>query len=252
MVSISTYAGFLIAGLVIIAIFSIVGEFFQVETPVEKTAMTKSLPLEFSISKLRESKDVELPNMVLINGLLFGSNAMVYNITLPNDTENVELDFDVVRTNRYAPLVIKAGDFTESRKLPKGHYSFNLNGRESILVTIQPESSWWRIWAPALYELNNARATITAFKSENSKFSFNLDKELEGLESANLVLQFDKNRGNLVAELNGAILHSGAVTGIETLPINITTLGKENTLVFAAANNSQFEGRGTLVINYKG
>lgn len=252
MVSISTFTGFLISGLVIIAIFSIVGGFFQPPAPAEKISLTKSIPLEFSISKLRESKEVRMQDMVLHNGLLFGSNELKYNLSLPNDTESVVVSFDVTRTNLYAPLVIKADGFSESRKLPKGSYSFDIGKKENnVIITIQPDSSLWRIWAPALYEINNTKAAISAFKTEKSGFSFNLDKELPA-ESANLILQFDKSTGVFMAELNGNALHSGTVKAIETIPVNTTLLANENTLVFAAANNSQFAGRGTLVINYKG
>ncbi len=253
MVNISAYAAFLISGLVIIAIISIVANVFQFEAPVEKEkkSMTRSIPLEFSISRLRESKDVALPSMVLHSGLLFGSSGLTYNLSIPNDTEEVKLSFDIARTNMYAPLTVRANGFVESRKLPKGSYSF-VFGKSSghMLIYIQPESSSWRIWAPALYEINNTKATINAFKSESSDFSFNLDKELEDLESANLVLQFDKRLGTLVAELNNKTLYSGTAKGIETITINATLLGRENKLVFSALNNSQFSGSGTVVINY--
>lgn len=254
MVSISTFTGFLISGLVIIAIFSIVADVFHFiqAAPETRQPLTKAFPFEFTISKLRESRDVELPNAILINGLLFGSNALTYNLPIANDTETASLSFDVNRTNRYAPLTVRADGLVESRKLPTGHYSFNLGKREgSTLILIQPESSWWRIWAPALYEINNVKLKVNAFKSQNESFTFSLDKELPA-ESASLVMQFDKNTGSFETELNGALLHRGSVRSVETIPINTSLLTKENRLGFAAANNSQFAGRGTIVINYNG
>ncbi len=254
MVNVSTYVGFLIFGLVVIAIFSITVNIFQeAPRPPEKNAFTRSIALgEFSISRLSRSTEVALPNMILINGLLFGANELKYNLSLPNETQDIKLSFDVVRTNRYGPLSVRADGFAESRKLPKGKYSFDLGKREgSTIITIQPESSWWRIWAPALYELNNTKATISAFYPETKEFSFLLDKELAEPQSASLVMQFDKDAGTFTASLNGNTIHSGGVSSIETIRINTTLLRKENSLVFSAATGSQFSGRGTFVINYK-
>lgn len=251
MVSISAFTAFLISGLVIIAIFSIIGGFIQTQTEpsVEKTAVTKSLSLEFSISKLRETRDIKLPDMLLQNGLLFDSNKLKYSLDLPNDTEEVALSFDIVRTNRYGPLTIKAGRLSESRKFPTGHYTFNIENREgSIPVEINPESSFWRIWAPTLYKLNNTKVTIGAFKTEKSDYSFNLEVPAE---SASLILQLDKNSGNLDADLNGDVIYSGSPKPIETIPINVSLIKKDNKITFNPANNSQFAGRGTLIINYK-
>lgn len=251
MVSVSTYAGFLISGLVIISIFSAVADvFFRAEIPAEARLATKSIPFDFSVSKLPESKEVKLPDTVLINGLLFGSNALSYNLSLPNGTETVSLSFDVARTNRYAPLDIRADGFAESRKLPKGSYSYDLGiGRNdgNMLLKIQPESSWWRIWAPALYDLRNAKLMLNAFKSESQSFQFSTELPVE---SASLVLQFDKRAGTFMADLNDRTVFRGTVSGVQTIPINTTLFVKENSIVFAAANNSQFSGTGTLVINY--
>ncbi len=258
MVSVSTYTGFVIFGLVAIAIFSIVfgpfiGLFQEAPQLPEKNALTRSIALgEFSVSRLATSSEMALPNKVLVNGLLFGANELHQSITLSNETQDARLSFDIIRTNMYGPLNIKAGGLTESRKLPKGSYSFDIKSVGSAVIFIQPESSWWRIWAPALYELNNTRVTISAFSPETREFAFSLDKELNDTQSASLVVQFDKNSGMFIAGLNGNTIHNGSAGSIETVRINTSLLRMENVLSLAAANGAQFSGRSTIVINYLG
>lgn len=246
------FAAFLIGGLIIIAALALLSGFLNLseQTPVKTfTAKSVTFAINFSISNLKENRIIELGKKELINGLLFGSNSLVYNIT-PRP-EEAALSFDVVRTNRYAPLTIAANNkVLESKRLGIGKYSFPLNVNDT-LITIVPESSSWKIWAPALYELDNTRISVGNFRNETKEFDFDLKKEFENFQFGNLVLLLTANAGKLFAELNGNVIYADIAVSGKSIPINKTFIRQgQNTLVLRADKNSHLAGDAIISVTY--
>ena len=246
------FVTFLIGGLIIIAALALLSGFLNLSEQMSvKTFTTKSIAfaINFSINNLKENSIIELGKKELINGLLFGSNSLVYNIT-PRP-EDASLSFDVVRTNRYAPLTIAANNkVLESKRLGIGKYNFPLNVNDT-LITIVPESSSWKIWAPALYELDNTRIYVGNFRNQTKEFNFDLEKEFENFQFGNLVLLITSNEGKLFAELNGNVIYADIAVSGKSIPINKTfTRQGQNTLVLRADKNSRLAGDAIISVTY--
>ncbi|MBI2076088.1 MAG: hypothetical protein HYT72_02465 [Candidatus Aenigmarchaeota archaeon] len=243
------FVTFLAGGLLIIAVMALFSGFLQPTEEAVKKVTTKSLTFStnFSISNLKESSVIELGKKELINGLLFGSNSLVYNLT-PKPAD-ATLSFDVVRTNVYAPLTIAAnGKILESRRLGIGKYSFSLNVNNT-LITIAPESSLWKIWAPALYELDNTRIYAGSFRNETKEFNFELD-QMDNFQFGNIVVLLSTNEGRFFVELNGNVIYEDTAVSGKSVPINKTFLKRQNSLVLRADKNSRLAGDAIVSLTY--
>lgn len=254
MFKVDSFVVFLAFGIAVILIVSFAVSFVQppAEQPPAKRITTKTLAVtsNFSVSNLKEPNTISLGRKALVNGLLFGSNALAYNLT--PKPEDAVLSFSVIRTNRYAPLDVRVnGNLVESRRLPKGEYRYPLDLADSTLIEVAPESSTWKIWAPALYELDNAAISTGSFVNKTKEFSFDLDKELSNFQFSNILFLLDVNDGRIFTELNGNVIYADRAVSGKTIELNKTYFKPgRNSLILRADKNSRFAGTLVFAIAY--
>lgn len=212
----------------------------------------KTLDIErFNVSNLKDTKTVTIGEREVRNGLLFGSSSIKYFLSA---IDSLEIDFTVVRTNSYAPLVIRLnGKVIESKLYLPGEYKVSVgNLSQENTVEISAESSSWKIWAPTLYELSNIKFVVKSFVSEAKSFEFTVsDNEYKNFKSGRVDLILDQNIGNLIADLNGKIFYSSQLKNVQTLAFNKSSLNAgKNTILLKGSENSAFSGRADIIIIY--
>ena len=177
------------------------------------------------------------------NGLLFGYNPIKMDV---GDAEIVQVSFDITNTNSYGALMIMIDDKTVFEQLlAPGHYEFTFGPGSK--VEIAPRNSEWRIWAPALYDLENVRIAANVYPREMSTYTFKLN-EPEKVEEARIDFSLYDNSGMLVVKLNGDIVYNGAVNQRQSIYIDRSKLDDLNIITFDAGHDSRFTGLATIAL----
>ncbi len=251
--------GLLILG-VLVGVFAIAELFKEPEKarPIfEEKLVIKTARFAMEASNLRAQKTHELGTIELHNGLLFGKRDYAFNLSTGDNTSKIEelsMDMTVKRTNTYGKLTLKANDnVIVNDKLLLGDYRFDIdkslfNGH--VIIEMEPESSYWRIWAPTLYEVEASLDYVTHDK-RTDEFSFVLGNETETLKYVNVDFIFDKNIGDLTVEMNGNRIFSGPADKLEEINVDIELVKKGlNVITFSAEEDSVYSGRGVVVVGY--
>jgi len=251
---------FLIGGLLILAILlSIFG--LTIEKPIAdnrtrspgtiEAVKAFSIP-EFSASNLIETRTTDLVSRDVYNGLLFGSDKIVYNLTKSN-VQGVTVKFTVTSTNRLGNLLVMVnGKLIEKGIFELGEYEIKLNSSDisdSMLISIEAESSFWQIWAPTLYKIRDASITFTSYFDESSQFKFYLGEEYQTLQFAKVDVVFTENTGTFLVDLNGHNVWSSPAADSQAIRFDKSQLRLgDNIIRFYAAKDSKFSGRANIVI----
>ena len=248
-------AGLLILG-VLVGVFAIVELFKEPAEPrpiFEEKLVIKTARFAMEASNLRAQKTHSLGTIELHNGLLFGKKDYAFDLSDENIDE-LEIDMKVKRTNSYGKLAVKANDnVLLNDKLLLGDYSVPVdksmfNGH--VIIEIEPESSYWRIWAPTLYEVEASLDYVTHDK-RTDEFIFALGNETETLKYVNIDFIFDKNIGELIIEMNGNRVFSGPADKFEEINVDASLVNKGlNVITFSAEEDSFYSGRGVVAVGY--
>lgn len=180
------------------------------------------------------------------NGLLFGATFIVLDI---GNAGSTFVSFDVTNTNRYGALIIRLDDkAVYEQLLDEGHYEFSLGPANRIEIGVR--SSEWRIWAPAIYDLDNVKITANVYPREISTFTFELE-EPEKIETARVDFNLRDNAGALIIKLNGNVVYDGAMNPRQSIFVDNTKLDNLNIITFDAREDSKFSGLATIALTRK-
>jgi hypothetical protein len=198
----------------------------------------KSFEFPVNVSDNLVKKTLSSPDKSIHNGLLFGSDEIA--IEFPESYVKY-LTFSVEKTNLYAPLIVYLNnEIIYKGFADKGNYGIIINRTVSGVLRIKAESSGWRIWAPALYDLKNINLFTESFSMLSNEFDFSLENNvLEGFSAARIL----KSPNNTNIILNGNHL-SGVVVEKDYLKEG------RNIIVFEPFFNSSSSGAAILKIWY--
>jgi hypothetical protein len=180
------------------------------------------------------------------SGLLFGSNPVRVDV---GNSEQITVSFDVTTTNRYGDLLVRVdGNVVFRGLLDEGHYELQLgSGR---IVEIEAQSSEWRVWAPAVYDLENAVITSSSYPREKTTYTFEVADPRE-IQSVRIDFFMDSNAGGMLVKLNGDVVYDGAVNQQQSVFLDPSKLDEVNILTFDAREDSKFSGRATIAVTRK-
>ena len=250
---------FLVGGLVIMAVlFVVFGAYFTSGSQVSSLGGGFGSPIfvgradfenvdtlyaSFDANNYAQANVYNLGTRQISSGLLFGSTSV--NLDAGN-AHSISVSFDVESTNGYGPVVIKLdGNVVYQSNLDVGHYEFGFGpGRK---VEIEAGSSEWRIWAPAIYVLNNVKITATVYPRDISTYTFEVTDPSK-VQAARVDLNLRDNAGSIIMKLNGDVVYDGALNPTQSVYIDQSKLNKLNIITFDAHEDSKFAGRATIAL----
>jgi len=190
----------------------------------------------------------------IFSGLLFGSNSLKIDLTRSPDHLGSYIEFDVQDTNNYGALVIKLdGNIIARDYYGIGNHKVLLeNISENSRVEIYAESSLWKLWAPAQYNLRNIKVVEKSLYLRPQEFSFMLYDEYNTMTQAFINLNLDTHVGELITEVNKNEVYRDVVTGPKkTIVVDKTPFVKgENIITFRSEQNSNFTGSASITVYY--
>ena len=127
--------------------------------------------------------------------------------------------------------------------LEAGHYEFAFS--HAGKVSIETRSSEWRIWAPAIYDLDNVKISANVYPREISTYTFKIN-EPEKVQEARIDFSLYDNAGVLIVKLNGDVIYNGAVNTRQSIYLDKSKLDNLNILTFDAGQDSKFTGLATI------
>ena len=215
----------------------------------------KQYDMDLNVSYIKGEELYPLESMELSNGLFFGSNSIKYNLKTEG-IDSLTVDFRIVKTNSYAPLVIRINNRIAHEKVYYPGYAFiSIDPQflsDDMLIEIEAASSGWKIWAPNVYSIEGVELRLKSYLQNTNEFRFTLLEEYDNFEQGKIDLQLDENMGNLIVEMNDKIIYSDVVSNYRSIGFNKTSLKSgENALIIKADMNSFFVGSASLVIFYK-
>ena len=198
----------------------------------------KSFEFPVNISHLPVEKMLSHPEKRIHNGLFFGSDEIV--IEFPESYIKY-ITFSVEETNLYAPLVIHLNDEVIYREFTrKGNYAIIINRTLSGVLRIKADSSEWRIWAPAIYNLKNIDLFTESFSINKNEFDFSLEKNvLEGFTAGRILEWYGKSK---------VMLNENSIS--EAVVEKDYLKEGKNSIIFEPFFNSSAEGIAELKIWY--
>ncbi len=203
----------------------------------------ETLYARFNADNFVQSDVYNLGSRRVTNGLLFGTSPVVFDAGV---SEQTFVSFDVTSTNRYGNLIVKLdGNVVSSEIMDIGHYEFTLG--PGHVIEIVPEGSEWKIWAPALYDLENLVIVTNVYPREMSTYTFEvLDRE--NVKSLRVDMGLDKNAGSLMLTFNGKVVYDGALNNGQSIYVNPEDLREFNIFTFDARQDSAFDGMATIAL----
>jgi hypothetical protein len=249
---------FLVGGLVLIAIMMLFfgGEIYKIPSNNSHERVIEAVKT-FSIPDLRTSNVIEARSSGsmdkrLYNGLLFGEDKLIYDLS-KTGLQDVVIRFTVTDSNGLGKLLVSVnGNLLQGTVAAPGDYEITVPAEfinEHMIIEIFPESSYWRIWAPTVYDLRGASISFTSYASDASQFKFYLGEEYLNLEFAKIDMALTTNVGNLIVDLNGRTIWSSPVANEQSITIEKSDLRLgDNIIKFRSAQGSKFAGRGVIAV----
>ena len=272
------FAAFLAAGLVILAFMLLIssGNFSMTGAAIEASKVsfagetdlasavfvgadtaekTKSFSFgDFDASYARRIDRYEIGDRELQSGILFGNNKAEYSIS-GRGIDRLIVKFRVVSSNGYGPLTIKInGNAVSEGVYPEGNHTVIIDSglSDSMTVEIESSSSFWKMWAPNIYRLEDIEISARNFESREAVNFFDLSgEEYDSFISGKIELALAENTGEIFVSMNGQTLYSGPVKNYHSLEIGRThILRGVNTAVIKSSANSEIIGSAKVVVFY--
>lgn len=203
----------------------------------------ETLAASFEANNYLESKLFDVGSRRLSNGLLFGSENLEVDV---GNAEFVSVSFDVINTNSYGALVVRLDDnVVFEQLLDVGHYEYVFGPAHK--VKLEARNSEWRIWAPAIYDIENVRVSANVYPRDISTYTFRVN-EPEKVQEARIDFSLYDNSGTLIVKLNGDTIYNGAVNQKQTIYLDRSKLDGLNILTFDAGQDSRFAGLATIAM----
>jgi len=215
----------------------------------------RAIPLgDVDTSYLSGEKTTTALDKNIFSGLLFGSNSLKIDVARMADYLGAYIEFDIQDTNNYGALVITLdGNAIARDYYGIGNHRILLgNISENSRVEIYAESSLWKIWAPAQYNLKNIKVVEQSLYSRPQEFSFMLYDEYDTMTQAFIDLNLDTRSGELITEINGNQVAKDFVPRnfyrvVATKPVFVKG---ENIITFRSEQNSNFTGTASMTVYY--
>jgi hypothetical protein len=213
---------------------------------VADTDSVETLYARFDANNYIQTKAYNVGARKIDNGLLFGSSSIKVDT---NSAGFISASFDVRSTNRYGNIVIKIDDkVIVNQMFDEGHYELPLGSGRT--VEISSESSEWKIWAPAVYDLENVVISASSYPRDKSTYTFEVFNKSD-IQSVRVDFFLDSNAGAMMMKLNGDVVYDGALNNQQTIYLDPGRLDSVNILTFDAREDSSFSGRATIAITRK-
>jgi len=213
-----------------------------------------------NISHISHEKSITSERKKIFNGLLFGSEELVVHVNVDNETlRGAKIVFKVVNTNNYGRLRVYLNDML----MNEGYYAVGEYELEVDLsrlkkenkVRFAVESSGWKLWAPAIYELEDAGLLLFSkdfIPTQREFFLYSAEVERLTRDKGYLTLDLTTKQGNLTVKLNDEQIFYGAVNRSFFQVLfdqSVLRVGK-NEVEFLPEENSRFEGQASLIFYY--
>jgi hypothetical protein len=216
----------------------------------------RSFTTDIDVSFKNETNVYRAESKRTFNGLLFGSAGIRFSIQDARGLETVTLRFNVTNTNNYAPLVIEVNNKVEARQnFNVGRHEVRIDVKgvnETVIVDITPGSSNWRLWSPAVYDLDEIELETQSYYSKFNEFSFELFDEYDEFREAKIVINATRFDGKLVVEMNGEEIFHDLISGYKTILFNKSVLRRgTNHVLFRAEKGSDIRGSATIYVFYQ-
>ena len=210
---------------------------FATSTPVGAVITQNVEDIELGSFNVYGSPAVQdYPGGEVFSVLLFGEQSLKYTV---NDLESVTVKID--NTNGYGAFVIMVnGEVAVAEVLNAGEHTFALRNKGLTVVEITADSSFWKLWAPALYQVSEVKIKA----SENSEtYEFSGGDVTRG----ELVLNIEDSNdaGDLAVIVNGRSVYAGRAAGEVSVDFNNVNSGK-NKLAIMAAPGASYSGSAVL------
>ncbi len=205
-----------------------------------------------------QTNSYDLPNRKLVNGLLFGSNEMLIDIRGLDAVTEAYLSFNVIDSNKYGPLLI----FANNELIASASYNLGLQKMQipddklhkltgDVTLSVKPASSGWMIWAPSLYDIENAQIVITGLQQKTQELKFELtDKQIEGFQRGSITIDKKISTGNITVNFNNNQLYSGP-TSVSEIDYESSLLKSDNMLEIVPLQNGKLIGDVNFLLYYK-
>lgn len=204
----------------------------------------QTLSASFTADNYIRNDAFDLGQRKISNGLLFGDTPVRLSI----DSQFTKVAFDVTKTNGYGDMIFRMdGNIVDRETLAEGHYEFDLGAGK--VLEIQAENSEWRMWAPAVYELDNLRVIASNYPNERTTYAF--DTNRADVNAVRFDFHMLSNAGRLVVKLNGNTIYDGAINDEQSINVDPSLLDNTNILTFDAGQDSKFEGRVTIALTHR-
>jgi len=177
----------------------------EVSKTLQDIAKEKSLQFNINVSSAVIQKNFTHADTVLFNGLFFGSNEAA--IELPESAIGY-ISFYVNSTNNYAPLVISLNNETYQISGLGEHKLLVNKSVDHAVIIIRSESSLWRFWTPAKYDIRNIVVSARAADVKKDEFDFIIENnEYENFVKAQIT-EWPKNTSVFI---NDKIISEGFI-----------------------------------------
>jgi hypothetical protein len=203
---------------------------FATSTPVGAVITQNVEDIELGSFYVYGSPAVQsFPGGEVSSGLLFGEQSLKYSVS---DLESVAVKID--QSNGYGALVIKVnGEIAIAEALNSGEHTFNINSKGPAEVEIVADSSFWKLWAPALYLISEVE--LKASENAEAYEFFGGD-----VTRGELVLDIEDSNddGDLAVVVNGRSVYAGRASGTVSVDFANVNAGRNKVTVMAAPGAS--------------
>ena len=205
----------------------------------------------FEVNNLPKTNNIEIGSEEIRNGILFGEKTVRYTL---EKGESITAKFRIESTNAMSPLIFRLNGKDHSYSLLEGIHEVTINEPfdEGSILEITTASSNWRLWAPALYNLEGLSINVMATREDVDQYIFNIGEEFETLQGGRMDLYLQDNTGALRINLNGKEIFGSIARDFQPIRFSKYDLRKgQNIFTFTASSNSKFRGDTTMVLFYK-
>ena len=203
----------------------------------------------FLVSRVAKEEVLTSYDDLWVENGIFGNEDYTQTFTLTQEElkeiTEPKLSLDLKQTNLYGRLMVILNDKKIFYDFLEGEEEIQLNTslfKEENKITIIPESSSWRIWAPTVYLLDFELKT--GFFGESSQtFDFEVLQEHSPVKYSRIILDIPEREGdgNLVVEVNDNVVFNFTPTSRQWIEFDNSVICGNNTVDFVSEGNAKFK-----------